>query len=108
RLKRRKRSLSLLARLVNLADGKERAAAAERARRAVNWLRNMDLIAASVQHRDRGVEVLALEVAIEGIGEEYDFFLLIRLTLSAVMPGLVPGIHALLRQRRGWPGQARP
>ncbi|HKC33098.1 MAG TPA: hypothetical protein VKC16_06515, partial [Xanthobacteraceae bacterium] len=28
-----------------------------------------------------------------------------------VMPGLVPGIHALNResnQRRGWPGQARP
>jgi photosystem II stability/assembly factor-like uncharacterized protein len=30
---------------------------------------------------------------------------------SSVMPGLVPGIHALLRrgnQERGWPGQARP
>jgi len=28
-----------------------------------------------------------------------------------VMPGLVPGIHALTvtrRERRGWPGQARP
>jgi hypothetical protein len=28
-----------------------------------------------------------------------------------VMPGLVPGIHVLLRlsqERRGWPGQARP
>jgi len=26
------------------------------------------------------------------------------------MPGLVPGIHALLccQARRGWPGQARP
>jgi hypothetical protein len=28
-----------------------------------------------------------------------------------VMPGLVPGIHALMeqpRKRLGWPGQARP
>ncbi len=27
-----------------------------------------------------------------------------------VMPGLVPGIHALLaiKEKRGWPGQARP
>ena len=33
------------------------------------------------------------------------------LQLSIVIPGLVPGIHALQRcqvQRRGWPGQARP
>jgi hypothetical protein len=28
--------------------------------------------------------------------------------LSAVMPGLVPGIPVWPRQRRGWPGQARP
>ena len=28
---------------------------------------------------------------------------------KVVMPGLVPGIHALTEQaRRGWPGQARP
>jgi len=24
------------------------------------------------------------------------------------MPGLVPGVHVLLHQERGWPGQARP
>jgi hypothetical protein len=31
--------------------------------------------------------------------------------LSAVMPGLVPGIHVFKsgeKARRGWPGQARP
>jgi hypothetical protein len=31
--------------------------------------------------------------------------------LLLVMPGLVPGIHALplaLLRKRGWPGQARP
>jgi hypothetical protein len=29
---------------------------------------------------------------------------------SLVMPGLVPGIHVLAakKERRGWPGQARP
>jgi hypothetical protein len=35
----------------------------------------------------------------------------LRFLAELVMPGLVPGIHALLhlsQERRGWPGQARP
>src|SRR6187431_1509849 len=45
-------------------------------------------------------------------GEKLSFMLLfLARFFSSVMPGLDPGIHVLVvdrRERRGWPGQARP
>ena len=57
----------------------------------VGGLRDMHRVAAGSEHADRRVEILALEVAVESVGEEHDLP-----ALSTVMPGLVPGIHVLL------------
>ena len=47
----------------------------------------MNPIAGGSEHRERGVDILALEIAVEGVGEQNDFF--------AVMPGFMPGIARL-------------
>ncbi len=71
RKQRGQRSLRFRARLIDFADGQKSPAAAQRAA-AVGRHRKMDLIASRAQHRDRRVEILALEIAIEGVGEEDD------------------------------------
>jgi hypothetical protein len=47
----------------------------------------------------------------KGPGFAAAFFRLFVDELEFVMPGLVPGIHVFIfanKERRGWPGQARP
>ena len=40
---------------------------------AVRRQRRMDAIAAGDQHAQRGVEIFALEIAVESVGEQHDF-----------------------------------
>ena len=82
---RRDHALGLAPRLVDLADRQEGAAAAERALRAVRGLRDVHRVAGGAQHRHGGVEVLALEVAVEGVGEQDDLA-----PLSSAPPRALP------------------
>ena len=79
--KRGERALRFRARLIDFADGQEGAAAAQRAS-AIGRRREMDPIAGGGQHRERRIDILALEIAIESVGEENDLA-----GPSAVMPG---------------------
>src|SRR5262249_28122843 len=65
-------TLGLLARLLDQPDREEGAAAAERAA-AARRFRQEHAIAAGGEHGERGRDVLRLEVAVEGVGEERDF-----------------------------------
>ena len=71
RRQRGERPFHFPARFVHLADGEKGAAAAERAR-AFNRLCHRDAISAGGKHRERGVDIFALEIAIEGVGEQDD------------------------------------
>src|SRR6185312_16711318 len=70
------------ARLVDRADREKRAAAAQRpaAARRGNLVH---AIAGGLEHAPRGVEILALEIAVEGVGKEHHLLALAR-------GGLVP------------------
>ena len=65
-------AFGFLARLVDQPNRKKCAAAAERARFLIDRCRNMHAITGGLQHRQGGVEILTLEIAVEGIGEEND------------------------------------
>ena len=90
-------ALRLAPRLIDPADRQERAAAAERALRAVGGLCDVHRIAGCSQNRDGGVEVLALEIAVEGIGEEHDLAAILRGPWRCL--GVSEHILAPLRQR---------
>jgi len=65
-------ALSLAPRLVDEPDCEEGAPAAERPPSAVGRFRQMHRIAAGGEHGERGLDVLRLEVAVEGVGKEHD------------------------------------
>ena len=84
-VERRERALGFRARLRRPGRptetcGRSRAAA----RRAVGRLRQMHAVAGGLEHRERGVEILALEIAVEGVGEQHD--------LAAVVPLGAPAV----------------
>jgi hypothetical protein len=55
----------------------------------------MNAIAARVQYFQRGIEILAFEVTIEGVGEQNDFVrFAVRISLS-LMRGLDPRIQTI-------------
>src|SRR5262249_50213800 len=63
--------LRLVPRFLDLADRQERAAAAQRARIAVLYRPcDFDPGSRGVEHGERRVDVLALEIALEGVAEE--------------------------------------
>src|SRR5262249_33294521 len=64
--------LRLAPRLVDEPDGEEGAPAAERPAVAGGGLRQVHRIAAGGEHGERGLDVLRLEVAGEGVGKEHD------------------------------------
>ncbi len=66
-------ALGFFARLVDQADREKRAPAAERPGRSVNWMRQMHPAAGSAQHSECGLNILRLEIAVEGVGEQHDF-----------------------------------
>ena len=72
RRKRGDAALGLAPRLVDEPDREERAPAAERTRAAVHGLRQMHAVAGGGEHAERGLDVLRLEIAVEGVGEEHD------------------------------------
>src|SRR5262249_61438432 len=61
----------LASRPLDEADRKERAPAAERPL-AVGWFRQLHLVTAGGEHGERRLDVLRLEVPVEGIGKEHD------------------------------------
>ncbi len=107
RLDRRDHALGLAPRLIDTADGKERAAAAERALHAIHGFGDVHLVTRRMQHCDGRVEVLALEIAVERIGEQHDLARLVVVRALADMAGqvrqrgerVVEHIGAPLRQR---------
>ena len=96
RRERVERALRFAPRLLDLADREKGASAAERAR-AVGRRREMDPIAGRVQYRHRRVNIFALEVAIERVGEQNDFAACYRRRHSR-QPRFVEKIRAPLRQ----------
>src|SRR4029079_17859596 len=78
------RAFSFLACFVHLADGKERAAAAQWPRRTIGRLGEADPIAAGVEHGPCGIQILSFEVAVESVSKKHDLWF--------IMPGLDLGI----------------
>ena len=72
-LERRERALGLGARLLDQTDRQKRAAATQRPLRPVRRLRQMHAAAGGFEHGERGAEILRLEIAVEGVGEQHDF-----------------------------------
>ena len=70
RRKRGDATLRLAARLVDEPDREKRPPAAERTAPTVHGLRQMDGVAGGGEHAERGLDVLRLEIAVEGVGEE--------------------------------------
>ncbi len=81
------RALRFRPRLVESADREKSPAAAQWAAVAVIRLRDIDPIAGRAQHRTRRIDIFAIEITIEGVGEQNDFF--------AVVPGFRSRIHVL-------------
>ena len=75
--------LGFTARFIDFADGEKCAATAERTG-AVTRRCNMYPIARRPQHAERRIEILALEIPIERVGEHDNFL--------AALPDLVPGV----------------
>src|SRR6476661_6646239 len=75
--------LGFAARFIEFADGEKRAATAERPG-AVTRRCDMYPIARRPQHAERRIEILALEIPIERVGEHDNFL--------AALPDLVPGV----------------
>src|SRR5262249_19659762 len=72
RIERRQHALGFGLGFVDLADGEKGTAATERAWAAVGRRGDVDGVAAGNEHGEGRVQVLALEVAVEGVGEEDD------------------------------------
>ena len=72
RRQRRDAAFRLAARLLDQTDREEGAPAAERTAAAVRGLRQMHAVAGGGEHAERGLDVLRLEIAVEGVGEEHD------------------------------------
>src|SRR6266404_3439174 len=68
----RKGASAATQRSVNEPDREEGAPAAERPVVTVGGLRQMHGIAAGGKYRERGLDVLRLEVAVKGVGKEHD------------------------------------
>ena len=60
------------ARFIHRADRQEGAPTAQRPLVAVDRQRRMHMVAGGDQHAERRVEILALEIAVEGVGEQHD------------------------------------
>src|SRR5262249_56952324 len=83
-------TLRLARRLVDEPDREKGAPAAERPAAAVGRFRQMHRITAGGEHGERGLDVLRLEVAVEGVGKEHDRP---RLRCTWKARGLTPSIR---------------
>ena len=72
-LDRRDDPLGLLPRLVDEARPRGTCARSTTGATSARRPRDMHVVAGGAEHGERGVEILALEQAIEGVGEQHDF-----------------------------------